>query len=71
MRQPLHLFLAQPGASIHQPLQETDSLSYTSEQCGTGTGVLTITEKYLQSNIRHGLFQQHFFFHKLTLVFRL
>lgn len=48
MRQPLHLFLAQPRASIHQPLQETDSLSYTSEQCGTGTGVLTITEKYLQ-----------------------
>lgn len=70
MRQPLHLFLAQPGASIRQPLQETDSLSYTSERCGTGTGVLTITEKYLQSNIGHGLFQQHFF-HKLTLVFHL
>lgn len=69
MRQPLHLFLAQPRASIHQPLQETDSLSYTSEQCGTGRGVLTITEKYLQSNIRHGLFQQHFFFSQANISF--
>lgn len=30
------------------------------EQGGTGMGVLTITEKY-KNNIRHGLFQQHFF----------
>lgn len=49
MRQSLHLFCSttQGFNPVSHYKKETQSLIQV-EQCGTGTGVLTITEKYLQ-----------------------
>lgn len=49
MRRSLHLFRSttQGFNPVSHDKKQTQSLIQV-EQCGTGTGVLTITEKYLQ-----------------------
>lgn len=72
MRQSLHLFCSttQGFNPVSHYKKETQSLIQV-EQCGTGTGVLTITEKYLQEEHQTWFISTAFFFHKLTLVFLL
>lgn len=72
MRQPLHLFLAQPRASVRSAITRNRVIVlYKLNKAGQEWEFSQSQKNTYKNNIRHGLFQQHFFFHKLTLVFLL
>lgn len=62
MRQPLHLFLAQPRASIQSAITRNRSIVlYKLNNVGQEREFSQSQKNTYKNNIRHGLFQQYFF----------
>lgn len=63
MRQPLHLFVAQPRASIRSAIITRDRfiVLYKLNDVGQEREFSQSQKNTYKSNIRHGLFQQHCF----------
>lgn len=62
MRQPLHLFLAQPRASIRSAITRNRSIVlYKLNNVGQEREFSQSQKNTYKNNIRHGLFQQYFF----------
>lgn len=62
MRQPLHLFLAQPRASIRSAITRNSFIVlYKLNNVGREWEFSQSQKNTYKNNIRHDLFQQHFF----------
>lgn len=70
MRQPLHLFLAQPRASIRSAITRNRFIVlYKLNSVGQEWEFSQSQKNTYKNNIRHGLFQQHFFFSQANISF--